>query len=258
MFLEALTRRNRPLIAAAVALHQAGAIPAASYVLDVDSMECNARAIATEGKRLGLDVFAMTKQFGRNPVAMDAVRRGGIERAVAVDMGCARPLHAAGTPIGHLGHLVQVPVAETAAAASMTPEYWTVFSEEKAAAAAAASESRGREQRILARVVGPGDTYYRNQEGGFDASQVLQVADRIDALDGASFAGITTFPALLFDNLSRSVRPTPNCGTIERAAASCGIAGDPPSPSTSLARRRPRCSRCWPISGRPRSSQGTR
>jgi hypothetical protein len=38
MFLKTLVRRNRPFIAAAVNLHQAGKIPANSYVLDLDAM----------------------------------------------------------------------------------------------------------------------------------------------------------------------------------------------------------------------------
>ena len=78
MFLDVIRRRNPRLIEQAIALHQAGHIPANTYVIDLDAVEANARAIATEAKRLGLKVFAMTKQMGRNGDFCRAVVSGGI------------------------------------------------------------------------------------------------------------------------------------------------------------------------------------
>ncbi|MGH8862162.1 MAG: YhfX family PLP-dependent enzyme, partial [Jatrophihabitantaceae bacterium] len=106
MFLDALLRRNPAFVSAAISLQQQGAIPAAAYVLDLDAVEANAGLIAQEAARLGLEVFAMTKQVGRHPALMAAVRRGGIEAGVAVDMGCVRALVAGGMRMGHVGHLV--------------------------------------------------------------------------------------------------------------------------------------------------------
>ena len=83
--------------------------------------------------------------------------------------------------IGHIGHLVQIPRAEADAAASFAPDYWTVFNDEKASEAAAAAKKRGRSQALLARIQAKGDRYYRGHEGGFDAGEVVAVADRIDA-----------------------------------------------------------------------------
>ena len=108
MFLDALVRRNPAFVSAAISLQQEGAIPAAAYVLDLDAVEHNAGLIAAEAARLHLDVFAMTKQMGRNASFCRAAVRGGIASAVAVDMECARR-DAAGMRLGHLGHLVQVP-----------------------------------------------------------------------------------------------------------------------------------------------------
>ena len=54
---------------------------------------------------------------------------------------------------------------------------------------------------------------------------MLHVADRLDALAGARFAGITTFPALLFDAQARAIQPTPNLKTLERAAEALARAG---------------------------------
>src|SRR6185437_16970671 len=119
--------------------HQAGKLPANAYVIDLDSVEVNARAIADAATTLGLTTFAMTKQMGRSPSFCAAVKRGGISSAVAVDMACARAAHRAGLKIGHIGHLTQVPKHEADAAAAFEPEYWTAFNLEKANEASAAA-----------------------------------------------------------------------------------------------------------------------
>jgi predicted amino acid racemase len=92
-----------------------------------------------------------------------------------------------------------------------------VFNLEKAAEAAAASRGRGRDQPLLARIQADGDRFYRGHEGGFSAADILRVADDLDKAPGARFAGIASFPALLFDQASRSVKATPNLETLRRA-----------------------------------------
>lgn len=227
MFLDLLRRRNPALVDAAVTLHQRGELPAGTFAIDLDAVRANASAIAAEAARLGLDVFAMTKQMGRNPDFCRAVVDGGIGASVAVDMADARATARAGMRLGHVGHLVQVPRAEVAAAAGLDPQNWTVFSDEKAREAAAASAALGRDQALLARIRAEGDEFYSGHEGGFPAHDVLAVSDRLDALDGASFAGITTFPALLFDAERRGVRGTRNLATLETAAKRLADAGRP-------------------------------
>ena len=93
-----------------------------------------------------------------------------------------------------------------------------MFEQAKAVEAAAAARWLEREQALLARLAAPGDTFYSGHEGGFPAEDILRVADDLDGLDGGRFAGVTTFPALLYDRAAGSVRPTPNLATIERAA----------------------------------------
>jgi predicted amino acid racemase len=226
MFLDVLRRRNPAFIRAAQALHRSGAIPANSYVLDLDAITENARLLRAEGDRLGLRVFAMTKQVSRQTGFSQAVMAGGIDRCVAVDMACAIACHNAGLRVGHLGHLVQVPRAEAAMAArDLAPDYWTVFSDDKAAEAAVAARAAGREQALLARVQTQGDTFYRGHEGGFAADTAVEAARRIDALSGARFAGITTFPAQLYDHATRKVRHTPNLATLQRTADALRRAG---------------------------------
>jgi predicted amino acid racemase len=107
----------------------------------------------------------------------------------------------------------------------MSPDHWTVFNLEKAAEAGAASSKRGQSQAMLARIVAPGDTFYRGHEGGFPADDVVAVADAIDRLPGARFAGVTSFPTQLFDHASGTVKPTPNMTTLARAAEALAKAG---------------------------------
>lgn len=226
MFLDVLRRRNPRFVEAAIALHRAGKLPANSYVLDLDAVERNARVIKAEADRVDLKVFAMTKQVGRASSFCRAVMRGGIEKSVAVDMACARATHNAGMKVGHLGHLTQIPRFEAAAAAKrFCPDYWTVFNDTKAAEAAAGAQEAGYTQDLLARIAAPGDTFYRGHEGGFPADEVLAAADRLDSLPGGRFAGITTFPALLFDDGQRKVLPTPNLATLSRAREALAKAG---------------------------------
>ena len=226
MFLDVLRRRNPRLVEAAVALHRSGEIPPNAYVLDLDAVEDNARGFKHEADSLGLSVFAVTKQVGRNSGFCRALVRAGIDRSVAVDMACARACHAAGLRVGHLGHLVQIPRFEAEAAArEFAPDYWTVFNESKAHEAARGARAAGRTQALLARIQAEGDIFYRGHEGGFGAGEIASVADAFDALDAGRFAGITTFPALLFDHRTGKVEPTPNLATLGRALDALAKAG---------------------------------
>ncbi len=89
MFLQTLLRRNPRFVEAAVELHQAGRIPANSCVLDLDAIQVNTVGLCGEAHRLGLSVYAMTKQIGRAPSALAAMTFGGVDGFVAVDMPCA-------------------------------------------------------------------------------------------------------------------------------------------------------------------------
>ncbi|HZX06657.1 alanine racemase [Kribbella sp.] len=225
MFLDLLRRRNPALLDAAAALHRRGELPANCYAIDLDAVGRNATTIRTEADRLGLKTFAMVKQIGRNPDVSRKLLEAGITRAVGVDLECAVAAASGGLRIGHLGHLVQIPRHQAALGAALEPLYWTVFNDQKASEAAAASAIRGRTQDLLARVIGPDDLFYRGHEGGFAAAEIADVADRLDALDGARFAGITTFPATLFDAEKRTVRTTPNLQTLRTAAAALRATG---------------------------------
>lgn len=225
MFLDVLVRRNPAFIRAAVHLHQQGLIPANSYVIDTDAVRENTRRFLEETTKRNLIVLLMTKQVGRNPFFLRAAVEAGIESFVAVDLEDARRIHSAGHRVGHVGHLVQVARAETRAAAAMTPRFWTVFSEQKAVQAAAAAAELGTTQHLLTRIHADGDIFYTGHQGGFPAERVAEVADQLDDLDGGTFAGVTTFPALLYDHDKKEVRATPNLRTLEQAAEALSRAG---------------------------------
>ena len=222
MFLRSLLRKNPAFVEAVVALHQAGSIPANSYVIDLDAVAANTSHLMDEAKKLGLTVYAMTKQLGRAPGVLDAITGAGVDGYVAVDMACARPISANGHNLGHIGHLVQIAAAEAGEAVAMHPDYWTVFSPNKADEASAAAVRLGRVQSLLVRVFAPGDEFYSGHEGGITLDELPAMIAHIAGLPGARFAGLTTFPALLFDPATGRARTTPNMATLARAAESAG------------------------------------
>lgn len=225
MFLSLLQRRNAPLLEAAVHLHQAGVLPPNTYAIDLDAVERNSAAVAAEANRLGLRAFAMTKQLGRNPDASQAILAGGLTHSVGVDIDCTIAAATGGLAAGHMGHLVQIPRHRAAEASALQPLYWTVFSEQKAREAGAAAVTDGRVQDVLLRVVADGDRFYTGHEGGVRADDAVETARRIDVIPGVRFAGITTFPATLFDEDTHDATSTPNLGTLTRVRRELEAAG---------------------------------
>jgi predicted amino acid racemase len=225
MFLNLLRRRNPEFLEAIATLHRAGSLPANTYPIDLDAVGRNATAYAAETERLGLQPFAMTKQIGRNPDVSRVLVESGITHAVGVDLQCAIAAASGGLKVGHLGHLVQIPRHEADTAAALEPLYWTVFNETKAREAGAAALRRGRVQDVLLRVVQDGDRFYTGHEGGFPLDGIVAAADMIDDIPGVRFAGITTFPATLFDAERGAVGATPNRSTLTDAARLLKAAG---------------------------------
>lgn len=180
-------------------------------------MASNAKDVADAGRRHGLTLFQMTKQFGRNPLVARAVAEAGIERAVAVNFEEAQVLHHAGIRIGHVGHLVQVPAREAVSSIRMEPDFVTVFGLRQAERIDAAAAVEGRIQPLLIRVIRDGDTYYPAQQGGVPIDDLAATAKAIDALPNVRVAGATSFPCVLWDEASRQLKPTPNLSTVRTA-----------------------------------------
>jgi predicted amino acid racemase len=225
VFIDVTQRRNPALIETAVELHQTGRIPANCYVIDLDTVSRNAALVAGATRELGLVAYQMTKQFGRNPVVAQAVADAGIPRVVAVDFEEARLLHAHGLPMGHVGHLVQIPARDVPLATEMESDFLTVFGYPQAERISSLVGGTGRSQDLLLRVVGPNDTFYPAQRGGVRVEEAVDVARRIDALPGVRLRGVTSFPVVLWDEATQSLRPTANLSTLGEVSSTLNAAG---------------------------------
>lgn len=214
MFLELTLRRNKDLILRAREFHLSNQLPPNTYVIDADAVRLNSEHFMNEATKYGMKPFAMTKQIGRNPDICKILVDSGITHCVGVDLDCAISAFNAGMKVGHIGHLVQVPRSEAKLAASLAPEYWTVFNFEKAVEVSDASLSAGRIQKVLVRVVGQGDKFYKGHEGGVPVEEIVEFANKINSLPNLIFSGVTSFPATLFETSAQKVVSTPNRDTL--------------------------------------------
>lgn len=225
MFIDRLRTHNPGLVTAAMAAHQSGALLANTYLIDTDAVAANVRAIRAAADANNLRLYAMTKQFGRNPDVCDAIVDAGIPATVAVDIQCMEAVERSRMRIGHVGHLVQPHRGAEEAVIAAQPEVVTVFHEAIAGRLGAAAVRAGREQAVLLRVVAPGDRFYFGHGGGFPLDGIVEAARRVDAIAGLCVVGVTTFPAILANRDTRRLEPTPNFTTLRTAADRLRAAG---------------------------------
>jgi predicted amino acid racemase len=218
VYLGAIAARNPGLIRAAAKLHAADVLPANTYVIDLDAIRHNAEIMAREAERVGIRLYLMTKHYNRNPLVTNVALSAGIGSTVGVEAGDAFALHRFGLPVGHVGHLVQIPRANLRAVLSMRPEVMTVFSVDKARQVSDAAVSLGHVQDILIRIRVAGDIIYPNEEGGIWEHELEAAARAIAGLPGVRIAGVTTFPATLFNPNTAKVETTVNFPGLLRSA----------------------------------------
>lgn len=213
--------RNPGLVEASFRLHRDRRVPPNSWIIDLDAIAHNAGALSTRARELGLGTYVMTKQYSRNPVVTQVALRRGLDKAVAVDIHGARVMHRFGIPVGHVGHLNQVPWREMAAALAMRPDVITVYSVENARQISAAAVAAGIEQRLMVRPIGRDDIFFPGQEGGFPEEDVVAAAAEIERLPNVRVTGVTSFPCVRY-NFGEGDRSTPqanpNLATIARVA----------------------------------------
>lgn len=214
MFLQALEKQNPALIDAAVTLWRKGEITADTCVIDVDQMLRNAHILLAEARRCGITLYAMSKQFGRNPHLCRLLIDCGFSGIVAVDFKEARQLMRHGIPVSHVGHLVQPPESMIVEIVRHRPEVITVFSLEKARSISAAALEAGRVQPVLLKVTNAGDTLYSGQEGGFELDELPQVIAELNQQAGISIAGVTHFPCMQYDARLQRTVPGSNMSTL--------------------------------------------
>jgi predicted amino acid racemase len=220
MYLHRLLERNPRLLETALELHQAGRIPPNTWVVDLDAVGHNARVLASTARRHGLTTYVMTKQHGRNPYVTGLALANGLDKTVAVDMQGALLLRRYGLPVGHLGHLNQVPRRHISDAVAMRPDVITVYSVERARWIDQAAGEHGVVQDLLIRVHAEGDLFFDGQEGGFAESDVPAVAQELAALQHVRLVGVTAFPCVVYDADPDAPHAlSPNADTVARCAA---------------------------------------
>jgi predicted amino acid racemase len=210
--------RNPELIRAAIQLHQDGTIPPATYVLDLDAIADNARAMADAARRLGLRVFVMTKQDGHNPYLAHVALAQGLDSTVAVEAIEANILHRFGLPLGHVGHLSNIPKHQVARVVAMRPNVITVYSYDAAKAVSQAAGTLGLTQDLYVRVNKPGDESFAGMVGGWDESTALEGVGRLLDLPNVAVAGLTTHPVISYHETDAyNAQPTNAFFTMLRA-----------------------------------------
>ncbi|WP_220451859.1 hypothetical protein [Amedibacillus dolichus] len=109
MFLNKIMEKNSKLIEASFRLHQEGKILPDSYVIDLDTLFQNAKAILKQGQKENIELYFMLKQLGRNPLIAKELVKMGYKGAVVVDFKEALVMMKHHIPISNVGHLVQAP-----------------------------------------------------------------------------------------------------------------------------------------------------
>jgi predicted amino acid racemase len=217
MFLRRIVDRNPDLARLAFDLHRSGSIPPNTWVIDLDAVADNARVLGERARELGLSTYLMTKQFGRNPYVTAVGLACGLDSTVCVDITCALQLTRYGLPIGHLGHLNQVPRALVDKAIGWRPQVITVFNAEHARWIGESAARHGVTQDLLLKVYSDGDVFFQGQEGGFAESEVPAAAKQIAALPNVRVAGVTAFPCVRYDpDGTGTPELTPNFATVVR------------------------------------------
>jgi predicted amino acid racemase len=111
MFLEKVQENNKPLVEYAFELQQKGLILPDTYVLDYDAIMENGKYMKDAAAPLGIKLYFMLKQIGRNPEIAKGLMEVGFDGVVAVDFKETLVMMKNGVKLGNIGHLVQVPKA---------------------------------------------------------------------------------------------------------------------------------------------------
>ena len=219
MFLDRLVATNPALADLALSWEADGTILPDTYVLDLDMIARNASLMKDAADASGISLYFMLKQLGRNPVVGRRLAELGLAGAVCVDFREALVMAEAGVPLGNVGHLVQTPHAALSRILAARPDIMTVYSVEKAAEIGAEAERQGFVQPIMLRVLGPADTLYSGQYGGFELAELGRVVDELERIGGVRIAGVCSFPCLLFSDKTGELEPQPNAQTVREAVA---------------------------------------
>jgi predicted amino acid racemase len=223
MYLERTRRLNGDLIRQAVELHQSGALPPGSYLIDTDTVAANTRKLTAEAAAHGLQLFFMSKQIGHNPETVATIRHNGIDKTVAVDGRSAELLSQQGVPLGNVGHLSQVPGHQLEALLRrQCPEFLTIFNGPQAERAARVAVALDQPVKVLLKVRPDGPPTFPGQEGGFYVDELRAALPALTSLTGLVISGVTAYPCTAYDRQARCFRPTGELAALAKAAQLVG------------------------------------
>lgn len=217
MFVEKLLKRNSELIQVALDFHSKNELLPDTYVVDLDMLLQNAKAILDEAKKNNMDMYFMLKQLGRNPYIAKELVKLGYMGAVVVDFKEAEVMMKHNIPICNVGHLVQPPKAMTQKLVDYGCDYFTIYSVDKAKEINKCAKNSNKIQKILLRVIGKDDLIYSGQTAGILLEDLGEVIKEIEQLKNLSIGGVTSFPCFLYDETNRENKPTNNLFSVLKA-----------------------------------------
>ena len=184
----------------------------------MDTFLENAALMLKEAKKMGIRLFFMLKQVGRNPYLAGKLMELGFEGAVAVDYREAKILMNHRIPIANIGHLVQIPNSQIEEFVAYRPKMITVYSEEKISRIHEAAKKLGVVQDVILRVYNDSDMIYSGQTAGFHLNELEALTARIKNLyPCVAITGVTSFPCFLYDETAGDLRATENMNTVKQA-----------------------------------------
>ena len=195
--------------------HKDGKIEPNTYVIDLDSLLKNAKDIKEKADKYKIDLFFMTKQFGRNPYISKKLMEIGYKGAVVVDFEEAEVMMKNDISICNVGHLVQIPSRLVKKIVNYGVDYITVYSIEKLKEVNEAAKALNKKQKVMIRVLNSEDIIYSGQVGGFYKEDIKKIVEEIKYLKNIELTGLTTFPCFIFDENEKKVKPTKNIDTLK-------------------------------------------
>lgn len=217
MFISKILDKNRKLVETSFELHQSGKIMPDSYVIDLDTLMENAKAILSVAKKQQIDMYFMMKQLGRNPLVSKKLIDLGYKGAVVVDYKEAQIMMKHKIPICNVGHLVQVPKSMIQKLVDYGCEYFTVFSLEKIKLINECAKKSNKKQKLLIKIVGKNSFIYSGQEAGFEVEELGKIIGFVKKMHNVTISGVTAFPCFLYDEQLETIHTTNNLELLLQA-----------------------------------------
>ena len=178
-----------------------------------------------EADKYNLDLYFMLKQIGRNPVVAQALQDLGFAGAVCVDYKEALCMIENGVKVANVGHLEQIPTAALQKIISSKPTVVTVYSLDKIKEINTVAKELGIVQGLLIRLTDADSQLYSGQIAGFHTDCIENLIAEVKLLNHVEIKGLTVFPALLYDDATKTILPTENINVINRGIEICNKHG---------------------------------